>query len=222
MISYSDQTFSIYSQFPAFTKSFWCIFFLFALFLVFLRPRNCSEHWVIFLFLSILFAKSRLSFNLLQGKEAKYIFLKKDSMFLLKPCVILSCLCQIFFFWLSRDFFPLLSVLISVFLCQYPWTLLFPGTFSDSPSGDPTKPLSSQCFSYPGMTVTLSTPPVSQRKEQKETGSRKSHYRSLGVFLIQIMDSLNIRSSNCGDHIYQMWYYNSTIVVPYIYYYYFY
>lgn len=98
MISYSDQTFSIYSQFHAFTKSFWCIFFLFALFLVFLRPRNCSEHWVIFLFLSILFAKSRLSFNLLQGKEAKYIFLKKDSMFLLKPCVIPSCLCQIFFF----------------------------------------------------------------------------------------------------------------------------
>lgn len=138
MISYSDQTFSIYSQFPAFSKSCWCIFFLFVLFLVFLRPRNCSEHWVIFLFLSILFAKSRLSFNLLQGKEAKYIFLKKDSMFLLKPCVIPSCLCQIFFFWLSRDFFPLLSVLISVFLCQYPWTLLFPGTFSDSPSGDPT------------------------------------------------------------------------------------
>lgn len=105
MISYSDQTISIYSQFPAFTKSFWCIFFLFALFLVFLRPRNCSEHWVIFLFLRILFAKSRLSFNLLQGKEAKYIFLKKDSMFLLKPCVIPSCLCQIFFFdWVVTFF----------------------------------------------------------------------------------------------------------------------
>lgn len=47
---------------------------------------------------------------------------------------LLSCvrfLCHAFFF-------PLQSVLISVFRCQYPWILLFPGTFSDSSTGSST------------------------------------------------------------------------------------
>lgn len=205
-----------------FTKSCWCIFFLFALFLVFLRPRNCSEHWMIFLFLSRLFAKSRLSFNLLQGKEAKYIFLKKDSVFLLKPCVIPSCLCQIFFCLTESWLFSITECFDFCFSLPISLNFIIPWYIFRFPQWRSNKLLSSRCFSYPGMTVTLSTPPVSQRKEQKETGSRKSHYRYLGVFLIESMNSLNISSSHYGDHIYQMWYYNSTIVVRYIYYYYFY
>lgn len=141
-------------------------------------------------------------------------------MFLLKPCVIPSCLCQIFcsteswLFSITECFDFCFSLPISLNFI-IPWYIFrFPQWRSNKPWG-------SQCFSYPGMTVTLSTPPVSQRKEQKETGSRKSHY-ILGVFLIESMNSLNISSSHCGDHIYQMWYYNSTIVVFYIYFFFYY
>lgn len=164
-----------------------------------------EEHWVIFLFLSILFAKSRLSFNLLQGKEAKYIFLKKETVFLLKPCVIPSCLSQIFFFFCSTEswLFSITECFDFCFSLPIALNFIILWYIFRFPQWRSNEPLSSRCFSYPGMTVTLSTPPVSQRKEQKETGSRKSHYRSLGVFLIESMNSLNISSSHCGDHIYQ-------------------
>lgn len=58
-----------------------------------------ERHWVIFLSLRILFAKSRLSFNLLQGKEAKYIFWRR-----------IPCFC-----W-NHVLFPLACVRFFIFL----------------------------------------------------------------------------------------------------------
>lgn len=133
-----------------------------------------EQHWVIFLFLSILFAKSRLSFNLLQGKEAKYIFLKKDSVFLLKPCVP-SCLCQVFiFFCLTESWlFSITECFDFCFSLPIFLNFIIPWYIFRFPQWRSNKPLSCQCFSYPGMTVTLSTPPVSQRKEQKKQAAGK-------------------------------------------------
>lgn len=66
------------------------------------------------------------------------------------------------------------------------------------------KSFSGQCFSHPGMTVTLSTPPVSQRKKHK--------HKAAGKFITDLYvcssrthnrNSTNAASSHCGDYIYQ-------------------
>lgn len=66
---------------------------------------------------------------------------RRQNTYFLMVCIsnhVFFLLSHVIFFLPSHDFFPLPSVLISVFLCQYPSTLLFPGTFSDSLTGSPT------------------------------------------------------------------------------------
>lgn len=66
---------------------------------------------------------------------------RRQNTYFLMVCIsnhVFLLLSHVIFFLPSHDFFPLQSVLLCVFLCQYPLTLLFPGTFSDSLTGSST------------------------------------------------------------------------------------
>lgn len=133
-----------------------------------------------------------------RGRRQKYILFNG---FYFKPCVFPSFLCHIFstksgLFSITEcfDFCFSMPISLNFIIPRYIFTF-FDWKADKSFSGQ---------FSHPGMTVTLSTPPVSQRKKHKQ--------RAAGKFITDLYvcssqthnrNSPNLPSSRYGDHGYQ-------------------
>lgn len=106
-------------------------------------------------------------------------------------------LSHVIFFQPSHDIFPLPSVLIAVFLCRYPWTLLFPGTFSDSWTGSLARasPILAWLWHYQHhLSVSAKSTSTRQQENSSQIFTRVSRRHAMGTHQTLLHRTVGIKS----------------------------